>query len=223
MFNRYIRSFAISLVFCLLFSVNTSAFMAGNDNTYFTVEGDVNGDNHANAKDALEVLKICARLQIPNYWTTALADMDYDGKLSAKDALVILKISAGVKLDDYYSSASGLVVEKKYSEEEIKKLIEYVENNLSIEEATGIDMLAVCCLFNDNNTPELVLVDEEESIMKIIYEINGNVYEKDYSTAWRNDYLYLPATALFGECAGMVKPHLVEEGIEETIYSIYVK
>lgn len=55
--------------------------------------GDVNGDNKVDAVDALEILKMSAKI-IPEDIT--LADVNEDGVVNASDALVVLKIAAKI-------------------------------------------------------------------------------------------------------------------------------
>lgn len=56
--------------------------------------GDVNCDKAVNAKDALEVLKHAAKLDMLTEEKITRADVEADEKIDAKDALAILKIAA---------------------------------------------------------------------------------------------------------------------------------
>ena len=100
--------------------------------------------------------------------------------------------------------------------------MEYVENNISTEEVLDVEELAVCCLFNDGN-PQLILVSCDKTKIKIIYEIEDSVSERENVAAWRMDYLYLPELDLFDSCVGMLKPYAIEGDIVEAMYKEYVK
>ncbi len=55
---------------------------------------DVNGDGYENAKDALEILKMSARME-----NDLSYDFNGDGYMNAKDALFVLKYAAGIPVE----------------------------------------------------------------------------------------------------------------------------
>jgi hypothetical protein len=58
--------------------------------------GDVDGDSHANSRDALAILSNLVGLTIPSGFDLALGDADGDGVTNSRDALIILSYAVGL-------------------------------------------------------------------------------------------------------------------------------
>ena len=81
---------AAALIFCVL--PHMTGFAA--DQTEKTI-GDMTGDGHITADDALEVLNCAAKLKEAGDLETT-ADTNADGSITAEDALLVLQYAAGI-------------------------------------------------------------------------------------------------------------------------------
>ena len=120
-FRKALVVFLTMLVFCLCFSVGTSALCA-----------DADGDNILSAGDARVALRISVGLEKATNTILQNCDLDYDGKITANDAREILRLSVGFgRSDDSgadgFDGATLVGVTDKYYKIYIKNGITYID------------------------------------------------------------------------------------------------
>lgn len=88
---------------------------------------DVNGDGYENAKDALEILKMSARMEIDLSY-----DFNGDGYMNAKDALFVLKYAAGIPVETPDPETPDDIAPEEFEAEVVRLVnIEREKNGLS--------------------------------------------------------------------------------------------
>lgn len=73
---------------------NGMTFMLGENKYTLILKGDVNGDGKITTKDARAILRISARLDIPDDNAREAADVDSNGKVTVKEARIVLRFAA---------------------------------------------------------------------------------------------------------------------------------
>lgn len=182
--------------------------------------GDMNFDNKLNANDALEVLKLCAKLMQPNNYSTACGDFNYDGLLNAEDALCILKKAAGIIVEYSYSIDNATLKDKKYAKKDLEYILDIVENSEGMFDGSNISKLSVCDMITGGK-PELALIDDiNQHVTYVVCENDGEVMVEEIKTAVRGELVYLGGYV--GQY-GMAVAHAVEGSIYETVINIYLE
>lgn len=104
---------------------------------------DVNGDGYENAKDALELLKMCVRGE-----SDLRYDMNGDGYVNAKDALFILKYLVNKPISDVPADYEAEVVRLVNIEREKNGLSALKSDNEKLNKAADIRAEEILTVFS---------------------------------------------------------------------------